>query len=181
MINDIASELAKLHDLQGADFVKQLERIAARKDFKLLDGETSIYAMGDYQHDDFAAIIYAAHKAVDFGYKVFILPNPKGIRTADFIFEQKGILKMYDLKTIQGKASVLNRLLESVGQTHHVLLNITTNYNARQLAKEILAYFQINPLGFEVLIFKHKKLLSVTRKSIENKDFVKVFMRTYLK
>ena len=88
---------------------------------------------------------------------------------------------MYDLKTIQGKASVLNRLLESVGQTHHVLLNITTNYNARQLAKEILAYFQINPLGFEVLIFKHKKLLSVTRKSIENKDFVKVFMRTYLK
>jgi len=35
--------------------------------------------------------------------------------------------------------------------------------------------------NFEVLIFKHKKLLSVTRKSIENKDFVKVFMRTYLK
>ncbi len=180
-MSGIATELAKLHILQGAEFVKQLERIVLRRDFHLLEGETAIYVMGEYQHDDYISILQAARKAVDFGYKVYLLPNPKGIRTADFIFEQHGIFKMYDLKTIKGKASVLNRLLESVGQTHHVLLHITTDYNARSLAKEILTYFEINPLGFEVLVFKHKKLISVTRKSIENKNFVKVFMKNYLR
>ena len=180
-MSDITTELAKLHILEGAEFVKQLELIVSRKEFHLLEGETAIYTMGDYQHEDYHSIIQAAHKAVDFGYTVYVLPNPKGIRTADFIFEQHGIFKMYDLKTIQGKSSVLNRLLESVGQTNHVLLNMNTDYNARRLAKEILTYFEINPYGFEVLIFKHKKLISVTRKSIENKGFVKVFMRNYLR
>ncbi len=180
-MSDIASELAKLHILQGADFVKQLERIARRKDFSVLKDEVNIFSMGEYKNDDYLSVLQAARKAVEFGYNVFLLPNPKGIRTADFIFEQRGIYKMYDLKTIQGKASVLNRLLESVGQTHHVLLYMATDYNARRLAKEILTYFEINPLGFEVLIFKHKKLISVTRSSVTNKDFVKVFMRNYLK
>lgn len=178
---DIVTELAKLHVLHGAAFVKQLELIANRRDFKPLDGETDIYAMGEYQHEDLPLLINAAKKAVEYGYKVFLLPNPSGIRTADFIFEQRGIYKMYDLKTIQGRSSVLNRLLESVGQTNHVLLNMATEYNPRQLAKDILRYFEINPMGQEVMIFKHKKLLSVTRKSIESKDFVKVFMRNYLK
>ena len=37
--------------------------------------------------------------------------NPKGIRTADFIFERKGVYKMFDLKTITGRSSVDNRLI----------------------------------------------------------------------
>ena len=67
-------------------------------------------------------LLDAARKAVAHGNKVYILPKPKVIRTADFIFENKGVYKMYDLKTIHGKASVINHLLESVGQTIHVLV-----------------------------------------------------------
>ena len=33
MTNDIASELAKLHELTGAEFSRQAERIAKRKEF----------------------------------------------------------------------------------------------------------------------------------------------------
>ena len=62
-----------------------------------------------------------ARKAVEHGYRVFILPNPKGIRTADFIFERKGVYKMFDLKTISGRNFVDNRLKESIGQTNHVV------------------------------------------------------------
>ena len=45
--------------------------------------------------------------------------------------------KMYNLKTIQGKASVGNRLKESVGQANHVLLNIRCSYDTRTLAVDI--------------------------------------------
>ena len=79
----------------------------------------------------------AARKAVEHGYRVFVLPNPKGFRTADFIFERKGVYKMLDLKTIIGKASVSSRLIESIGQPTHVVLNMATDYETRQLAKDI--------------------------------------------
>ncbi len=115
------------------------------------------------------------------GYRVFVLPNPKGIRTADFIFERKGTYKMYDLKTISGKASAKNRLLESIGQTNHVLLNMATDYNARSLAKDLLAYFTTNPNAFEVMIFKRNKVIQVKRVSVENHDFIKKFILFYHK
>ena len=88
---------------------------------------------------------------------------------------------MYDLKTIHGKASVMNRLLESVGQTTHVLLNMATDYNARQLAKDITTYFNVNPNAFEVCVFKGSKSIIVKRKAAADKDFVKKFMFSYYK
>ena len=88
---------------------------------------------------------------------------------------------MYDLKTIHGKASVMNRLLESVGQTTHVLLNMATDYNARLLARDITMYFNINPNAYEVLVFKGAKSVQVKRKAASAKDFVKKFMFAYYK
>ena len=41
--------------------------------------------------EDGSVLMAAARKAVEHGYRVYILPNPKGIRTADFIFERKGV------------------------------------------------------------------------------------------
>lgn len=101
-MNDIASELAKLHILRGADFSRQVERIALMKDFHPVSGEVDIYSVGGEQGEDYALLLNAARKAVIHGFRVFILPNPQGIRTADFIFERKGTYRIYDLKTIQG-------------------------------------------------------------------------------
>ena len=180
-MNNITDELAKLHELTGAEFSRQVERIALRNEFQPLEGETDIQITGGETNDDFENLVYAARKAVMHGYRVFILPNPKGIRTADFIFERKGTYKMYDLKTISGKASAKNRLLESIGQTNHVLLNMATDYNARSLAKDLLAYFTTNPNAFEVMIFKRNKVIQVKRVSVENHDFIKKFILFYHK
>ena len=112
---------------------------------------------------------------------MFILPNPKGHRTADFIFVRRGIYRLYDLKTIQGKSSVLNRLLESVGQTNHVLLNLVTDYQATALARSIKKYFERNPSAVQVLIFRGNKVMSVTRKTLEDRHFVTTFTKLYYK
>ena len=178
-MDDITVELAKLHVLSGAEFSRQVERIASRREFHPLEGETDIFIAGGEQRNDFENLLNAAHKAVEHGYRVFILPNPKGIRTADFIFERKGTYRLYDLKTIYGKSSVINRLIESIGQSNNILLNIVTTYSARILAKDIIKYFNSNPNALEVMIFKGNKIIQLKRVSVENKDFIKKFIHRY--
>ena len=71
--------------------------------------------------------------------------------------------------------------MESIGQTNHVMLNLLTDYDARQLAKDIKAYFEANQGAREVLILKGNKMLSVSRRFVEGKDYVKMFMKRYLR
>lgn len=177
----MADELEDLHFLKGAQFINQLKQIIYYGEFHPVEGETNIFSAISEKNDDFDNLINAARKAVEHGYSVYILPNPKGIRTADFIFERKGVYKMFDLKTITGKNSVENRLSESVGQTNRVLLHMTADYNPGTLARSIKRYFELNPYAREVLVYKGKKHISVTRKSLEDTNFFRTFIRRYAK
>ena len=180
-VRDLNTLLEDLHVAFGSGFVYTLKQITSHNEFKQLEGETEIYAVGGENSEDFANLINAARKAVEHGYRVYILPNPKNIRTADFIFERKGVYKMFDLKTIMGKSSAENRLLESIGQTNHVLLNMATDYEPRLLAKDVKTYFEANKNAREVLIIKGNKFLSVSRQFVEGKDYFKMFIKRYLK
>ena len=178
---DLDIILDELHQAKGAYFVGLLKEIASHGEFRPVENENNIFFTGGEKSDDFPNLLEAAHKAVEQGYKVFILPNPQGIRTADFIFERKGVYKMFDLKTITGKNSVENRLTESIGQTNRILLHLTIDYNPSSLARSIKRYFEYNANACEVLVFKGKKQLSITRKSLEDKRFFKTFIRRYSK
>lgn len=177
----MADELEELHYLKGAQFINQLKLIIYYGEFNPVEGETNIFSAISEQSDDFDNLINAARKAVEHGYRVYILPNPRSCRTADFIFEKKGILGLYDLKTVHGKGSVGTQLLDSIGQTNRVLLNMTTDYNARLLSSEIKAYFEANEQALEVLIFKGKKSISVSRWQVEAPRFNRYFRKKYEK
>lgn len=178
---DIAIELGRLHQLKGASFSKQVEYIARNGKFYPVEGVPNVFsAIGDGD-EDYENLINAAHKAVAHGYHVFVLPNPKGIRTPDFIFERKGTYRPYDLKTITGKSSVSNRLEESIGQSNRVLINITSEYSPSMLARSIRHYFERNTDAIEVLVFKGGKSISVSRELSLSKSFYGIFMRKYSK
>ena len=177
----MADELQELHYLKGAQFINQLKLIIYYGEFHPVEGETNIFSAISEQSDDFDNLINAARKAVEHGYRVYILPNPRSCRTADFIFEKKGILGLYDLKTVYGKGSVETQLLDSIGQTNRVILNMLSDYNARLLASDIKAYFETNQDALEVLIFKGKKVLSVNRIQVQSSDFNRVFRKRYEK
>ena len=177
----MADELQELHYLKGAQFIKQLKLIIYSGEFHLVEGETNIYSSISEQSEDFNNLINAARKAVEHGYRVYILPNPRNCRTADFIFEKKGILGLYDLKTVYGKGSVGTQLLDSIGQTNRVLLNMLTDYNARLLASDIKTYFEANQDALEVLIFKGKKVLPINRIQVQSPDFNRVFRKRFEK
>ncbi|MBR3080471.1 MAG: hypothetical protein IKH01_11780 [Prevotella sp.] len=177
----MADELQELHNLKGAQFINQLKLIIYYGEFHPVECETNIFSAISEQSDDFDNLINAARKAVEHGYRVYILPNPRSCRTADFIFEKKGILGLYDLKTVYGKGSVETQLLDSIGQTNRVILNMLSDYNARLLASDIKAYFETNQNALEVLIFKGKKVLSVNRIQVQSSDFNRVFRKRYEK
>ena len=177
----MADELQELHYLKGAQFINQLKLIIYYGEFHPVECETNIFSAISEQSDDFENLINAARKAVEHGYRVYILPNPRSCRTADFIFEKKGILGLYDLKTVYGKGSVETQLLDSIGQTNRVILNMLSDYNARLLASDIKAYFETNQDALEVLIFKGKKVLSVNRIQVQSSDFNRVFRKRYEK
>ena len=179
--NDIAQMLALLHELQGIDFVRQLRLITERHEFSPLKDDPLIYSVGGEGSDDYDQLLDAARKAVGHGYRVFVLPNPRGFRTADFIFERKGVYKMFDLKTISGSNSIDNRLSESVHQTNRVLLHMNADYNPGALARSIKRYFELNPYAREVVIFKGMKQISITRRSLDDNDFFRTFIRRYIK
>ena len=177
---DIAEQLADLHALKGAEFICMLKVITQQKAFTPLESDSNIYIIDGMQGDDYENLLNAARKAVEHGYRVFILPNPKGIRTADYIFERKGVYKMFDLKTISGKSSVDNRLKESVGQTNRVLLNMP-QYNTRKLVHDIRKYFIDYSDAIEILIFKGKDEILITRRLALNPRFYFEFKKLFEK
>ena len=178
---DIAVLLEDLQILHGSGFVNQLKLITAPRAFYPIKGEIDIYTTGGEGGEDYENLLNAARKAVEHGYRVFILPNPKGVRTADFIFERKGVYKMFDLKTISGNNSVDNRLKDSIGQTNRVLLHIVTNYEPRPLAKSIKRYFEKNTEAKEVLVLKGKKIITVNREDTLGESYIKNFLKKYKK
>ena len=177
--NDIAQELALLHSLNGGDYSRQVEFIAQRSEFHPLVGENRIFVCGGDNDSDYGNLLNAARKAVFHGYNVYILPNPKGLRTPDFIFERKGIYRVYDLKTIIGKNSAINRMRESIGQANRVLLNMRSNYKAKVLALDIQSYFQTSPEALEVLIFKGRKHISIKRNMAKSRQLLSNFSKLY--
>lgn len=102
MKGDIRAELLLLKSLDGAVFGIKLKEIAARKEFRALPGEPFIYTVGVIQDEDYPSLLMAARKAVEHGYRVFMLPNPHGVKTPDYILERRGVYKLFDLKNISG-------------------------------------------------------------------------------
>ena len=180
-VRDIDVLLEDLPLLRGASFISQLKEITVHPSFNLVKNENNIFNTGGESSEDYDNLLKTARKAEEHGYRVFILPNPKGIRTADYIFERKGVFKMFDLKTISGKNSVGNRLKESIGQTNCVLLNIVCDYNVRNLTLEIKRYFESNTDAFEVLIFTGRKEISIKRNIATSRGFLKMMMKSFRK
>ncbi len=86
---------------------------------------------------------------------------------------------MYDLKTVSGMGSVGTQLLDSIGQSNRILINMTSDYNPRALAKDIRRYFERNVYAVEVLIMKGSRSISVIREDTLGQSFIRNFMMKY--
>ena len=72
-------------------------------------------------------------------------------------------------------------MLESIGQANRVMLNMTTDYNPGSLARSIKMYFERSNETLEGLLFKGKKMISITRDLTLSQNYYNIFMRRYLR
>ena len=74
-IRDIADELEELHYRHGSHFIWQLKVITSHPSFYPIKDEENIYTTGGESGEDYENLMNAARKAVEHGYRVFILPD----------------------------------------------------------------------------------------------------------
>ena len=70
-------------------------------------------------------------------------------------------------------------MLDSIGQTNRVILNMATEYSPRELAKDIRRYFERNANAVEVLIMKGIRTISVIREDTLGRSYIRNFMMKY--
>lgn len=172
---DVKKMFAELGNLSGAQYINQIRRLTELKIYTKV--EKDIFSAISKDSAEYANLLAGARKATRYGYKVYILPNPKGVRSADYIYVRKGVYKLFDLKTITGTGSIGSRLEESIGQTNRVFLNLTTTYPANRMATEIKQYFEANDDALEVLVAVGKKMISVDRDQVLDRNFHKHFRK----
>lgn len=167
----IAADMARLQDLDGKAFGDQLKAIIQNnlKAFNPVKKHKGVYSAISDRSDDYNKLVDAAKKVVADGYKAYILPNPKGFRSADVILARKDIYKLYEVKTIEGGDSLSNRLRDSIGQSRRVLLNFTSAYDSSDMEREIRHFFNHNGSPQEILIYYKNKSLILTREGIGKK------------
>ena len=180
---DWSEFFTKLQETKGSDFVSMLKVVIRSKQFTMIEegiwlsNENDGSKIKKKSEEEHQRLLNCARKAVEHGYQIFILPNPKEVPSADYIMVRKGIYKLADLKTVMGANSVDNRLEDSKSQANRAVLNMATTYNPRRLGEAIRHYFD-NPQSAEVIIFKGKREISITRGNIDSK-FVIGFIKRY--
>ena len=172
-------KLRALLSEKGRELTRLLREIVASRRFKEVEGHEGVRSAISDKDPDYQPLVACADKAVAHGYNVAMLPNPKGMRTPDFILHNGKFIAAYDVKTISGQSSVGNRLSESIGQTNRVILNMATTYNARSLARDIRSYFEASKDAVDVVIFKGGSMIRVDRSTAMSKNFVPQFIRQY--
>lgn len=179
---NIVTERPKLHELlrslpkmKGLEHVKVLHAITQKKIFEKV--EEHIYTAISKEAEDYDRLKDAADKAAAQDFDVYMLPNPPGITTADFIFKRKNFISLVELKTISGKATADSQLAAGNEQAPNIMLNITGNYPTSRLATDIKHHFEHNKVARKVIVAKGNKFLQIKRKQTASKNFTKDFRR----
>ena len=147
--------------------------------------ENKIYTLYTNQYDEILKTgetpnnLQIAQKFVANGYDVFLLSNPRGTKSADFIIRKKNILFYVEGKTSSGGSALSVRLSEGAKQADRIVINLTNYSKLKRLAENIKATFIQNPSLRELLIFKGLILIQIDRYLITSKDYSKIIFKEF--
>ena len=110
---------------------------------------------------------------------LFLLSNPRGTKSADFIIRKKNILFYVEGKTSSGGSALSGRLSEGAKQANRIVINLTNYSKLKRLAENIKATFIQNPSLRELLIFKGSILIQIDRYLITSKDYSKIIFKEF--
>ncbi len=171
------------------DRINILKEIVNMREFQILKSistkDNKVFGFNVSQYDDvlkqkeMPKNIAIAQKLVQNKYDVYLLPNISGMKSADFITIKDGKLFYFEAKTINGKSTIKQRLLEASTQSDRVVLDIIGVSNPNDIAENVKWFFEKNDDVKEILMFKKSRPIYVSRRKFDSKNFVKKFIKEW--
>lgn len=130
--------------------------------------------------DEFPGNLSLARKLMANGYDVYMLGNPNGIRSADFIATKKNMVYYLEGKTMNGKGSLNELLAKAASQAENIVVDIIGSEDAAYIAREIKSvfehYIQLRSVG----VFKGSRLIITTRRHLASSRFEREFIKLWI-
>lgn len=115
--------------------------------------------------------MFIAKKLIQNGYDVYLLPNVSGSKSADFIGIKGNKYYYFEGKTINGKSTIKQRLIEASTQSDRAILDIVGTNDINEISDSIKWFFENNDSVIEIIIFRRSKLILIEKDDIKDKFF----------
>ena len=149
--------------------------------------ENKIFSLYTDQYDEILKTgetpnnLQIAQKFMMNGYDVFLLSNPKGTKSADFIIRKKNILFYVEGKTSTGGSSLVHRFDNGAEQADRIAINFIGYPKASEIIEIINSTFYNQANVNELFLFKGKRLITVSRDFCNSKHFENAFYKLWTK
>lgn len=193
LITKTVSELIKMHrDAKiNSEKTKILKAIIQNNNYRKLERAStdkgSVFVLSSSDYDDklkageMPSNIHHARKFALNGYDVFLLSNPNGIKSGDFIIRKKERLFYVEGKTSTGQNSLDHNFDNGSTQSDIVSVNLTNNTDTKYVRETIKKAFTGNSNLKKVILFKGSRLIKITRQDALGKQYEKKFNKIWNK
>lgn len=130
--------------------------------------------------DEFPGNLSLARKLMANGYDVYMLGNPNGIRSADFIATKKNMVYYLEGKTMNGKGSLDELLDKAASQADNIIVDVIGTEDASYIAREIKCVFENHIQLRSIGVFKGSRLILTTRRHLESSRFEREFIKIWI-
>ena len=147
--------------------------------------ENKIFTLYTNQYDEILKTgetpnnMQIAQKFVTNGYDVFLLSNPNATKSADFIIRQKNKVFYVEGKTSSGGSSLVHRFEKGAEQADRIAMNFIGLPPTSKITDLIKNVFFYNQGLAELILFKGRRMVVITRKDCLAKNFAKTFKRIW--
>ena len=170
--------------------VEVLKWIVAQPNFTELKRlslvENKIFSLYTNQYDEILKTgeipnnLQIAQKFVNNGYDVFLLSNPKGTKSADFIIRKRNCLYYVEGKTSSGGSSLVHRFEKGAEQADRIVINLTGARRGKSFLSEIKSAFEANENLQVIYIFKASRLIFIKRNEALSKSFLQTLSKIWI-
>ena len=123
--------------------------------------------------------IQMAKKMANNGYDCYLLSNPHGTKSADFLFVKDGKVLYTEGKLSTGKNSLGHNLSKGGSQSERLLIDLTGTKDTNYISARLEEAFENNDNLKEVMLLKGGRLISVKATDVRNKSFQNKFKKVW--
>ena len=123
--------------------------------------------------------IAIAKKMVANGYNVYLLPNTRDEKSADFIFSKGGRLYYFEGKRMDGTSTLNHLIAKGVTQSDRIVVDVVGIDEMRYIRAEVKKGFERYSNLQQIILLKGKKVISITRQMANDKSFEEIFKKRW--